>query len=220
MTRRPGPFSASLVAKIAAALGVEGEVDLEQLRIGMGVELEHGRADPLTNVTDDDPLLTAKIALAHLRELPGYYVRLAAMEAGESRALVVGDVMTRKLLTVTPDQPLTVADRLLRVQGVSGVPVVERDGRLVGVLSRTDLVALAAGDPVGAWHGRAVRTAMTSPAVTISPGATLSEAAARMEEHQVHRLVVVEERGGRPVGILSTMDLVRVVAGGRRSGEA
>jgi hypothetical protein len=45
------------------------------------VELEHGRRDADTNVTDDDPLLTAKISLAHLRELPDYYTRLARMEA-------------------------------------------------------------------------------------------------------------------------------------------
>ena len=55
--------------------------DLEQFRAGMDVELEHGRRDPDTDVTGDDPLLTGKIALAHLRELPDYYTRLARMEA-------------------------------------------------------------------------------------------------------------------------------------------
>ena len=47
----------------------------------MDVELEHGARDPDTDVTGDDPLLTGKIALAHLRELPDYYTRLARMEA-------------------------------------------------------------------------------------------------------------------------------------------
>jgi APA family basic amino acid/polyamine antiporter len=55
--------------------------DLEQFRVGMESELAHGRADPDTNVTDDDLLLTGKIALAHLVEIPDYYTRLAAMEA-------------------------------------------------------------------------------------------------------------------------------------------
>jgi APA family basic amino acid/polyamine antiporter len=55
--------------------------DLEQFRIGMESELAHGRADPDTNVTDDDLVLTGKIALAHLVEIPDYYTRLAAMEA-------------------------------------------------------------------------------------------------------------------------------------------
>ena len=55
--------------------------DLEELRMGMDVELEHGRRDPATDVTEDDPVMTAKIALAHLREMPDYYERLAEMEA-------------------------------------------------------------------------------------------------------------------------------------------
>jgi len=69
---------------IAHALGLDiaGEpFDLEQFRMGLDVELEHGRRDPATNVTDDDPIMTGKIALAHLRELPDYYTRLAEMEA-------------------------------------------------------------------------------------------------------------------------------------------
>ena len=50
----------------------------------MNVELEHGRRDPLTDVTGDDPLVTAKIALAHLREMPDYYTRLSRMEAEDA----------------------------------------------------------------------------------------------------------------------------------------
>lgn len=61
-------------------LGVDWDsagFDVEQLRSGMNVELEHGRRSPATNVTDDDPVKTAKIALAHLNELADYYTRLA-----------------------------------------------------------------------------------------------------------------------------------------------
>jgi Protein of unknown function (DUF5661) len=54
--------------------------DPEQFRMGLEVELEHGTRDPQTNVTGDDPIVTAKIALAHLRELPDYYTRLEIME--------------------------------------------------------------------------------------------------------------------------------------------
>ena len=61
--------------------------DLKQFRRGMDVEYEHGARDPQTDVTHDDPILTGKIALAHLREIPDYYTRLAIMEAeGEARA--------------------------------------------------------------------------------------------------------------------------------------
>ena len=80
------PLSAVEVAWIAKILGVINEVDLEQLRRGMTVELEHGRRDPLTDVTGDDPLLTAKIAIAHLREFPDYYDRLARMEGEDAHA--------------------------------------------------------------------------------------------------------------------------------------
>jgi Protein of unknown function (DUF5661) len=55
--------------------------DVEQFRMGMDVELEHGTQDPQTNVTDDDHIVTAKIARAHLNEFPDYYSRLSVMEA-------------------------------------------------------------------------------------------------------------------------------------------
>jgi hypothetical protein len=54
--------------------------DVEQFRAGMNVELEHGRVDPRTDITHDDPVMTARIALAHLNEFPDYYTRLRRME--------------------------------------------------------------------------------------------------------------------------------------------
>ncbi len=54
--------------------------DVEQFRMGMDVELEHGKVSPSTNVTNDDPVMTGKIALAHLNEIPDYYTRLDKME--------------------------------------------------------------------------------------------------------------------------------------------
>ena len=70
------------VAKLyGEKLGVDwSQFDVEQFRMGMDVELEHGKIDSHTNVTDDDPLITAKIALAHLNEFPDYYTRLDKME--------------------------------------------------------------------------------------------------------------------------------------------
>lgn len=60
--------------------------DLEQFRMGMNVELEHGLRDPATDVTGSDPVLTAKIALAHLNEFPDYYTRLERMEKEATEA--------------------------------------------------------------------------------------------------------------------------------------
>jgi len=62
--------------------------DVEQFRMGMDVELEHGSVNPLTNVTNDDPLMTGKIALAHLNELPDYYTRLAKMEQDSENPII------------------------------------------------------------------------------------------------------------------------------------
>jgi len=59
--------------------------DVEQFRRGMEVELEHGLHDPATNVTSDDPVVTGKIALAHLNEFPDYYTRLERMEEQAKR---------------------------------------------------------------------------------------------------------------------------------------
>lgn len=74
-------FTAKQSEKIGKQLGIDwSKYDVEQFRMGMDVELEHGKENPLTNVTDDDPLLTGKIALAHLNEFPDYYTRLYEME--------------------------------------------------------------------------------------------------------------------------------------------
>lgn len=75
-------FTLSRANEIGTALGIDfSEVNAEEFRMGLSVELEHGTADPRTNVTNDDIMLTGKIAWAHLREFPDYYTRLAKMEA-------------------------------------------------------------------------------------------------------------------------------------------
>ncbi len=79
-----GGFSSEQARKLGEQLGVEwanSAFDVEQFRMGLEVELEHGARDPSTNVTNDDPVLTGKIALAHLHEIADYYTRLKAMEA-------------------------------------------------------------------------------------------------------------------------------------------
>lgn len=67
--------------EIGDSLGVNwDEIDIEQFKRGLLVELEHGSVNPKTNITDDDAVMTAKIALAHLEELPDYYTLLQNME--------------------------------------------------------------------------------------------------------------------------------------------
>lgn len=68
--------------RVGDAIGVDWDrFDLEQFRAGMEIEFEHGSHDPQTDVTGDDPIMTGKIALAHMKEFPDYYERLAKMEA-------------------------------------------------------------------------------------------------------------------------------------------
>ena len=76
-------FTSEEARAVATELGIDfGALgcDLEQFRMGLGVELEHGPRDPETDVSGDDLIVTGKIALAHLTEFPDYYTRLAVME--------------------------------------------------------------------------------------------------------------------------------------------
>jgi len=74
-------FTTEEARKIGEALGIDWtKFDVEQYRMGLDVELEHGLQDPATNVTNDDPMITGKIALAHLNEFADYYTRLEKME--------------------------------------------------------------------------------------------------------------------------------------------
>ena len=79
--KRQKKFTEEQALEIGNTLGIDfNKIDLEQFRMGLEVELEHGTRFPQANVTGDDPLLTGKIAYAHLLEIPDYYTRLAEME--------------------------------------------------------------------------------------------------------------------------------------------
>jgi CBS domain-containing protein len=138
----------------------------------------------------------------------------------------VADAMTRDVLTVDADASLKDAAGVLVEHHVTGVPVVDVGGNVLGVLSEADIVAKEAAprhhrrgalawllDPIDPWvDGRAgarlVKEAMSAPAITIRPGAPLSEAAASMIESGVNRLPVVDD-DGTLVGIVTRSDLVR-----------
>lgn len=81
-------FTTDEARRVGEEIGIDwasAPFDVEQFRMGMDVELEHGLHDLLTNVTDSDPLVTGKIALAHLNEFSDYYTRLARMEEEAKR---------------------------------------------------------------------------------------------------------------------------------------
>jgi CBS domain-containing protein len=131
--------------------------------------------------------------------------------------LVVADVMTVDPITVTIDATVEAAEQLLAAYRISGLPVVDGNGHLVGVLSRTDL--LLEGGPVlsqmvrGRASGLRVGELMSRPPITVALSATLSEAARIMRDERVHRLVVVNEHD-EPIGVLSATDYVKLIADG------
>lgn len=126
----------------------------------------------------------------------------------------VADLMARDPILVAADASLSEAAGLMDQHHVHGLPVVDGDGALIGVLSQTDLNRARSTEYLWAnWPGLAVRHLMTSPAVTVHRSTSLMAAARRMEQHQIHRLVVVEDGDERsPIGVLSMTDLIHALA--------
>jgi len=77
-------FTSEEAKEIGDGIGIDwSQIDLEQFRMGLAVELEHGAHDPETDVTHDDLAMTGKIAWAHLKEVPDYYTKLQTVEEEE-----------------------------------------------------------------------------------------------------------------------------------------
>jgi CBS domain-containing protein len=149
------------------------------------------------------------------------------MEGKVDEMLTVADVMTNPVLVVRRDTPLKDVARLLIDNGVSGAPVVDADGRVLGVVSEADFLvkeqgaeeihhrrlARVVGESTETRHqldkveARDAGGAMTAPAVTIAPTRPIREAAALMTSRRVNRLPVLDD--GRLVGIVTRADLVR-----------
>jgi len=137
----------------------------------------------------------------------------------------VGDVMTHDVVTVGEGARYLEITRLLAESGISAVPVVNGERRVIGVVSEADLLHkvefAGSGMAKPLWQRPSQRAArvksmadtasrlMTSPAVTIEPGADLAQAAKLLHEHDIKRLPVVDS-SGRLVGIVSRTDLLRV----------
>lgn len=126
----------------------------------------------------------------------------------------VADHMATHPILIRADASLTDAAELMDRHHVHGLPVVDHTGALVGVLSQTDLNRARSTEYLWVnWPGLAVRHLMTSPAITIHRSTPLIVAARKMEQHQIHRLVVVEDGDEtQPVGVLSMTDLIHALA--------
>lgn len=133
------------------------------------------------------------------------------------RALRVADVMTIDPVTIAAQASIEAAERLLRLNRITGLPVLDTDGELIGVISQTDLLLAGRPSIVAALRNRPsglrVGELMSSPALTVPLEASLGEAARRMRDARIHRLVAVDD-DGRPVGVLAAMDYVTLFAEG------
>jgi CBS domain-containing protein len=127
----------------------------------------------------------------------------------------VADLMTRDPVLIATEASLTEAAAVMDRHHVHGLPVVDAEGALVGVLSQTDLNRARSTEYLWAnWPGLAVRHLMSSPAITVHRSTPLIVAARKMEQHQIHRLVVVEDGDERsPIGVLSMSDLIHALVG-------
>ena len=139
--------------------------------------------------------------------------------SNSTAALTVAQVMTPDPIVLTADQSLQVAARVLEEQEISGAPVIDTDGALLGVLSEYDLVRARSTEGLWErWPGLTVRHLTHAPALTADLSMGLSEAAALMEQAHVHRLVVVDDDQQTPIGIISSSDIVRAILGEHDAG--
>jgi CBS domain-containing protein len=134
--------------------------------------------------------------------------------------LTVADVMTRDVVTATPETPFKQLEQLMAEHRVSALPVVDGEGAVLGVVSEADLLLKteSGGEEHGGWtpgsrqrdvkaHAQTAGGLMSAPALTVGPDAPLAAAARLMRKGSVKRLPVVE--GGRLVGIVSRADVLK-----------
>lgn len=125
----------------------------------------------------------------------------------------VGELMTRDPILAGADMLLADAAELMDFYRVSGLPVVDENGCLVGLISQADLLHARTTEALWhAWPGLAVRHLMSQPAVSVTSNTAIEEAMNLMERLGIQRLVVVDVDGETPIGVLSLTDLVHSMA--------
>jgi CBS-domain-containing membrane protein len=165
------------------------------------------------DVTEDDLKKIYNIALNHARE------KLA-------QKIAVGDIMTKRVVAAKRNSDIREVSALLSENKISGLPVVDDENHVLGVISEADILAVAGmerdhtfrdilrhllGEPLPKRkRGETAGDAMSSPAVTTAPEADIREVARILEERRIKRLPVVD-RENRLLGIISRGDIVRVM---------
>lgn len=140
----------------------------------------------------------------------------------------VEDIMTRDVITVKPDAPISTAARLMANHGISGLPVVDAEDAVVGVISDGDLILRQKPPERPSWrsvflqdaellareyqraHGVTVAEVMTQQVISVTPDLAVENAAAILDQARINRVPVIAD--GQLVGILSRGDLVKALA--------
>ncbi len=129
--------------------------------------------------------------------------------------LHASDVMIKDVITVNESTPLKEVTKMFSERKITGAPVVNANGELVGVISETDIIRKT--NNIGAWSPSTAGQIMTKPAVTVAPDETLQRVSEMMYNRRIHRVVVAE--GTQIRGILTTMDILRAIATHLKGGE-
>ncbi len=144
--------------------------------------------------------------------------------------LTAADVMTTDVMSVTPETPVRDVAKLMYTRRISGVPVIDRDKRVIGIVSEGDLIKhvevvgeqrragwLAAFTSANALahdyvktHGHIAGELMSAPVITVAPAASLAECARTLKQHRIKRVLVVED--GRLIGLVTRGDLLKALA--------
>jgi CBS domain-containing protein len=122
--------------------------------------------------------------------------------------LLASDVMIKDVVVISETVPLKEVTHLFAERKITGAPVVNAQGELVGVLSETDIIRKS--NSIGAWSPNTAGQIMTKPPVTVPPETTLKRVCELMYNRRIHRVVVAEGKQIR--GIITTMDILRTIA--------
>ncbi len=165
------------------------------------------------DITEEDLKKIYSIALKHAKE------RLAPK-------IAASEVMTKDVITVKKDADIHEVSRLLSENRISGLPVVDNENRVIGIITEADVLSMAGmkrghtfkdiirhilGEPLPERkEGERVEDVMTSPSITATPNADIREVAGILNEKRIKRLPVIDEEG-KLVGIISRADIVRAM---------
>lgn len=144
----------------------------------------------------------------------------------------VQDVMTKGVISITKYEPIMQVADILTEKNISGLPVVDKDRRVLGIITQADILSMIGvsrehtfkdllkhmlGEPLPLRKmGDTVGDIMTSPALTIKPSANIAEAVKIMDERKIRRLTVVDEKGVL-IGIVTRADILKAVINKIRS---